>query len=65
MKVAIDSTKCSAYGTCADHCPSVFELDEWGYAGVKNDGEVPPGDEEQARVAVNDCPEAAITIIAE
>ena len=30
MRVVLDATKCEAYGACADHCPSLFELDEWG-----------------------------------
>lgn len=62
MKVLLDSTKCSAYGSCAEHCPSVFELDEWGYAALRNGGAVPAGDEADARAAAADCPEKAITI---
>ena len=26
MRVTLDATKCEAYGACAEHCPSVFEL---------------------------------------
>jgi ferredoxin len=63
MRVALDATKCEAYGACADHCPSVFELDEWGYASVIGDGSVPTGEEENARAAVNACPENAITLL--
>lgn len=61
MKVRVDATKCQAYGTCAIHLPEVFKLDEWGYATVEADGDVPVGREEIARKAIVDCPERAIT----
>jgi ferredoxin len=63
MKATVDATVCNAYGTCAEHCPSVFTLDEWGYAAVTGDGTVPPGDEDAARAAAADCPEKAITLV--
>ena len=63
MRVAVDATKCEAYGSCADHCPSVFELDEWGYASIIGDGTVPAGEEANAQAAAKDCPEHAITVV--
>jgi ferredoxin len=60
-----DATKCSGYGRCAEHLPSLFELDEWGYAALKGDGVVPDGQEEAARRAVADCPERAIAVVGE
>ncbi|MGA4538968.1 ferredoxin [Uniformispora flossi] len=63
MKATVDATKCSAYGTCAEHCPSVFSLDEWGYAAVAGDGTVPADAEEAARTAAADCPEGAISLL--
>ncbi|GAA4970976.1 ferredoxin [Streptomyces hyderabadensis] len=63
MKAAVDATKCNAYGTCADHCPSVFQLDEWGYGSVVGDGTVAEAEIGAAKVAAADCPEKAITLI--
>jgi len=60
MKAYLDSTQCSGYGTCAESCPSVFSLDEWGYAATRNDGIVPAGAEDAVRAAVVGCPENAI-----
>ena len=60
MKAYVDSTRCSGYGTCADHCPSVFSLDEWGYAAAITDA-VPDEAEAQVQVAAADCPENAIS----
>lgn len=60
MRIGIDSIKCDAYGACADICPDLIELDEWGYAGLRNSPEVPPEQERQARLAIAACPEEAI-----
>lgn len=62
MKALINSAKCSGYGSCADHCPSVFEVDEFGYGAIIGAGEVPAGDEDKARAAMADCPENAISL---
>jgi ferredoxin len=62
MRVRLDRTKCQGYGTCAEECPSLFELDEFGYAQLKvEDGAVPEGDEDRALAAERACPERAIT----
>jgi ferredoxin len=61
LKVSVDAAKCSAHGGCNAICPEVFSLDEWGYAYVEGDGEVPPGQESAAAKAVAACPERAIT----
>lgn len=60
MKVFVDATKCSGYGTCAEIAPDLLQLDEWGYASVIGDGV--PADPDAARRAAAQCPEAAITI---
>jgi ferredoxin len=62
MKAHIDTTKCSGYGACADHCPSVFAIDEFGFGALAGDGTVPAGEEGKARTAMADCPEHAITL---
>ena len=62
MKVHVDATACSGFGACADVCPSVFEIDEFGFAAVTaENGVVPEGDEPAARRAIGRCPENAIT----
>lgn len=63
MKASIDSTKCSGYGACADICPSVFEVDEFGFGALVDGGVVPAGDEAKAREAATACPEGAITVL--
>lgn len=61
MKVFLDATKCAGYGTCAEICPSLFQLDEFGYASVIGNGDVPDAEQEKALEAVSRCPEKAIT----
>lgn len=42
--------------------PGLFEIDELGTASVVGDGVVPAGRESDAHLAVENCPEYAITI---
>lgn len=62
MKALVDSTRCNAYGSCTQLCPSVFSLDDWGYASVEGDGTFAEPDREAVRQAVAACPEKAISI---
>jgi ferredoxin len=63
MKIQIDSTKCDAYGLCAEAAPQLFELDDFGYATATNDGVVPGSDEAAAQQAISECPVSAIRVL--
>ena len=65
MKVHINSQLCQGHGRCYDLAPSLFGDDEEGYGQVLRDGIVPPGEEQDARLAVANCPERAIELIEE
>ena len=60
LKLQIDPIACTGHGLCADLLPELIELDEWGYAILKNDGQVPAGEEGLAKRAIIDCPVHAI-----
>jgi len=60
MKVQISSERCQGHGRCYDLAPDLFAEDDEGYGTVIGDGRVPPGQEDQARLAVANCPERAI-----
>jgi ferredoxin len=62
MKVFLDPIKCSGYGACADICPSLFAIDEFGFAQLLSDGVVAASDEDSARNAAVSCAENAIKI---
>lgn len=63
MKTRINAIKCQGYGTCVDRCPELYELDEWGFAAVIGDGDVPAALEESVRQAQRDCPEDAVIVL--
>ena len=63
MKVQISSELCQGHGRCYDLAPDLFGEDDEGYGTVRGDGTVPPGQEEDARRAVSNCPERAIEIL--
>jgi ferredoxin len=63
MRVQIDSDRCQGHGRCYDLAPDLFGEDEDGYATVLGEGRVPPGLEEDARLAGLNCPEAAVLLL--
>jgi ferredoxin len=64
MRVAVNSELCQGHNRCYALAPELFDVDEFGNAVVLGDGEVPPELEAKARLALSNCPEYAITIVA-
>lgn len=62
MKVHVDPEKCQGHNRCFAIAPELFDVDDLGNAHEIGDGDVPPGLEEKARLAVANCPEFAIAI---
>ena len=62
MKVHVDSDKCQGHNRCIVLAEALFDADDYGYAHEKNDGVVPPDLADKAKLAVDNCPELAITI---
>lgn len=62
MRVRVDSEKCQGHNRCYALAPELFDVDDLGYATELNDGVVPAGLEDKARLAVSNCPEYAITL---
>jgi len=61
----LDAATCDGFGTCATHSPEVFQLDEWGYAALVDNGFVPEAEEARTRRAIADCPVHAIVLVDE
>jgi ferredoxin len=61
VRIKLDRTVCDGFGKCAEHAPTLFSLDEWGYASLAGDAEVPAELVPAARRALLDCPVDAIT----
>ena len=65
MRVAIDRAMCVGHAQCSAICPSVFTSDDEGFSQLVGDGAVPRNDEDAAQLAVDSCPEQAISIVTE
>jgi ferredoxin len=63
MRVVVDGIKCQGHGRCYDLAPDVFEPDERGRVDLAVPGDLPPGLEPDARIAVRNCPEAALLFL--
>ena len=59
----MDPDKCEGHNRCFSLAPELFEVDEFGIASTKNNGEVPKGMEDKADLAIANCPEFAISIL--
>ena len=65
MRVRIDPERCQGHGRCYDLAPDLFGEDEDGYGTVLADGRIPPDREDDAGLAVANCPEQAIDVLEE
>ena len=61
MRLRIDEDTCTGHGRCYALAPDLFDSDEFGHGRLTVD-EVPEGLADQARLAVANCPERAITL---
>jgi ferredoxin len=62
VRVVVDRSRCQGHGRCYDLAPDVFEPDDRGRVGLAVTGELPPGLESDARIAVENCPESALQV---
>jgi ferredoxin len=62
MRVHVISERCEGHNRCYAIAPDLFDVDDLGFAHELGDGTVPAGQEEQARLAVANCPEYAIEL---
>jgi ferredoxin len=62
VKVVIDAATCTGHGRCYTLAPHLFDADDRGLGLVIGDGEVAPELEKEARSAVSNCPERAISL---
>ncbi len=64
MKLQIDPAVCQGHGRCYDLAPDLFGDDDEGFGQVLGVGIVTPDKEQEARLAVANCPERAIALAA-
>lgn len=61
LRVRVDPIRCTAFGFCAEFCPELFDLDEWGYAWLK-EHDVDGSAEQVIRETARLCPRNAISV---
>ena len=61
VKIVLDADRCTGHGRCYSLAPELFDSDDEGHS-VLIAPEVPAGLESQARLAVENCPEACISL---
>lgn len=62
MRLTVDSEACQGHNRCKVLAPELIDVDDEGYAVVKNDGEVPEDLRDKAQLAVDNCPEFALSL---
>ena len=65
MRIRVDPELCQGHNRCCSLAPELFEVDDYGLAQAANDGAVAKEMEDKARLAVDNCPEFAISIVEE
>jgi ferredoxin len=64
MRLAVNERLCSGQGRCYVVSPDLFTSDDEGFCAERGTAvEVPAGLEDNARLAVDSCPEGAIEIV--
>ncbi len=63
MRIRVDSEKCQGHNRCYALAPELFDVDDYGTATALDDGEVPAGMEDKAQLAIDNCPEFAISVV--
>ena len=62
FRVHVDPDKCQGHNRCYSLSPDLFDLDELGTSSEVGGGLVPADLVGQARLAVDNCPEQAISL---
>ncbi|MBU3576067.1 ferredoxin [Polynucleobacter sp. UK-Mo-2m-Kol15] len=58
----IDELKCQGHNRCYLICPELFDVDDFGMAKLLSNNPIPDNLMEKAQLAVQNCPEFAISI---
>ncbi len=62
FRVHVDPDKCQGHNRCYSVSPDLFDLDELGMSSEVGEGLVPVNLVSRARLAVDNCPEQAISL---
>ena len=62
MRIRYERSACQGHNRCYLLAPEIFDVDDEGYAILLVEGEVPAELEDKARLAADNCPEAAVLV---
>lgn len=62
MRLKVNSEACQGHNRCMVLAPDLIDADDEGYAVVIGDGTVPDDQRQKAQLAVDNCPEFALTL---
>jgi ferredoxin len=62
VRIVFDRDACQGHNRCYLLAPELFDVDDEGYAVLLVTGEVPAELADKAQLAVDNCPEYAITL---
>ncbi|HLI24685.1 MAG TPA: ferredoxin [Acidimicrobiales bacterium] len=66
MRIHIEQDRCAGHGRCYTLAPELVQADDEGYPLQRgHDVEIGAGHEAAARRIVANCPEAAVTVVAD
>lgn len=60
--IKVDGSKCQGHNRCFLLCPELLDVDDFGFAHVISSDPIPPNLLEKATLAMENCPEFAISI---
>lgn len=63
MRIEFDRSACQGHNRCYLLAPELFDVDDEGYAVLLADGVLVGDQLERAQLAVDNCPEFAITLV--
>ena len=63
MRIQVDAERCQGHNRCYALAAELFEVDDYGQSCAVNGGQVPVVLEGKARLAIDNCPEFAISEI--
>ncbi len=61
VRIVLDADRCTGHGRCYSLAPELFDSDDEGHSVVLQP-DVPEGLEDQARLAVDNCPEGCLRL---
>jgi ferredoxin len=63
VRVEVDVARCQGHGRCYDLMPDVFDCDARGRVSLLVTGDLPEDLVRDTRIAVLNCPEAALRLV--